>query len=945
VVWGFLAVAADEDDSMDAISFVLGIKSSHLRSASLRELIYRGRKLRNEPDGETGTQRDDPKSAWVMAVYVDDDEVEHRWKRTITAQGTSEYRINDRPVTAAQYNAALEEQNILIRARNFLVFQGDVEAIASQSPQDLTKLIEQISGSLEYKAEYERLQAEQEKAADQSSFNLNRRRGINAEIKQYQEQKKEAEQYQAKMQERDEAIVTHILWKLFHFQQTMEKNKSEIEKHQHELKEFRRAHEKYAQRLEEAKAEQAKATKSVSKHERNMKKKEKELEELETSLVPVDEKINISASHLKKYSSRIREIKRDEETQTATVKSLEKELGVVQKAQAQFEKEQQKAAEETGIALSDADLAEYNKLKEQVNTKIAGEQINIDNYSREQKTDAETVNSLSSKVESTKWQISKLESEVASLKERREEMKATVAQLTQEIDAKKLEYNTIVSDRKRNSQKHEELEGKLKNCLNKLLEADDGRRQSEREIRVKETISALKRIFPGVKGRIAELCKPKMKKYSEAVSTVLGRHFDAVVVDNEKTAKDCIEYLREQRAGQATFLPLETIQVKGVNSNLKGMHRGMRMAVDTIEFDGAVERAMLYACGNAVVCDDLQVAKYICYEKGLEVKAVTLDGTVIHKGGLMTGGRVGNGGGRRFEDQEVEALRRLRDNLMQQISALPKNRRSAQEETLEGELTGLEQRRAYQNDEIKHLERTITGKEKEILHLSKTLSELEPKLAEATASMNTLKAKLEELQKVVSEAEDEIFAAFCSRLGFPNIRVYEQQQGSLQQEAQQKKLEFATQISKIQSQLVFETGRLKQTKERIENLQKLAERDQAMLQELEEQKKNIQEEIDSIQAELEVMAEGLEGKRAEQEKRATRVGELKREVEKRFGELEETNRAVITLVRSFSCGIRTPSNATIGIRDRAKRSRKIQPPPPLQARGNPDPAHRNFSPY
>jgi structural maintenance of chromosome 1 len=900
---------------MDAISFVLGIKSSHLRSTTLRELIYRGRKLRNEPDGETGTQRDDPKSAWVMAVYVDDDEVEHRWKRTITAQGTSEYRINDRPVTAAQYNAALEEQNILIRARNFLVFQGDVEAIASQSPQDLTKLIEQISGSLEYKAEYERLQAEQEKAADQSSFNLNRRRGINAEIKQYQEQKKEAEQYQAKMQERDEAIVTHILWKLFHFQQTMEKNKSEIEKHQHELKEFRRSHEKYAQRLEEAKAEQAKATKSVSKHERNIKKKEKELEEKETSLVPVDEKINISASHLKKYSSRIKEITRDQDNQTATVKSLEKELGVVQKAQAKFEKEQQKAAEETGIALSDADLAEYNKLKEQVNTKIAGEQINIDNYSREQKTDAETVNSLSSKVESTKWQISKLESEVASLKERREEMKATAAQITQEIDAKKLEYNTIASDRKRNAQKHEELEGKLKNCLNKLLEADDGRRQSEREIRVKETISALKRIFPGVKGRVAELCKPRMKKYSEAVSTVLGRHFDAVVVDNEKTAKDCIEYLREQRAGQATFLPLETIQVKALNSNLKGMHRGMRMAIDTIEFDSSVERAMLYACGNAVVCDDLQVAKYICYEKGLEVKAVTLDGTVIHKGGLMTGGRVGNGGGRRFEDQEVEAMRRLRDNLMQQISALPKNRRSAQEETLEGELTGLEQRRAYQNDEIKHLERTITSKEKEILHLSKTLSELEPKLAEATASLNTLKGKLEELQKVVSEAEDEIFAAFCQRLGFPNIRVYEQQQGSLQQEAQQKKLEFATQISKIQSQLVFETGRLKQTKERIENLQKLAERDQAMLQELEEQKKSIQGEIDSIQAELEVMTEALEGKRAEQEKRATRVGELKREVEKRFGDLEETNRTILTLVRPTPLWNRIHSNVTIGIRD------------------------------
>lgn len=489
--------------SMDAISFVLGIKSSHLRSAHLRDLIYRGRVLRGsaaDTDTPTQTQREDPKTAWVMAVYIDDDDFEHRWKRSITAAGASEYRINDKQVTAAQYNAALEEQNILIKARNFLVFQGDVESIANQSSQDLTRLIEQISGSLEYKAEYERLQMEQEKAADTSSFNLNRRRGINAEIKQYQEQKREAESYQAKMQERDEAIVTHILWKLFHFQQMMEKNKVEIEKHQHELKEYRRNYEKFSQKLEEAKMEQAKATKSVSKHERHIKRKEKELEEKETSLVPVDEKINISAKNLKKYAARIKEITRDQESQSAQVISLQKQQAIVLKAQALFEKEQQKAAEETGVALSDADLAEYNKLKELVNTKIASEQINIDNISREIKTDKETVTSLRAKVDNAKWQLEKLESEVQDLIARREEMKSTMTQIVQEIDAKKKEYNTMTSERLRNAQKHTELDEKLQDTLSKLIEADDGRRQSEREIRIKETISALKRIFPGVKG-------------------------------------------------------------------------------------------------------------------------------------------------------------------------------------------------------------------------------------------------------------------------------------------------------------------------------------------------------------------------------------------------------------------------------------------------------------
>ncbi|KAF2651628.1 P-loop containing nucleoside triphosphate hydrolase protein [Lophiostoma macrostomum CBS 122681] len=146
-----------KSNSMDAISFVLGIKSSHLRSTQLRDLIYRGRVIRTnkinadgtvteEANGEsqengstqTSSQRNDPQSAWVMAVFEDDAEQVHRWKRTITSAGQSEYRIDNRVVTSKAYNDALEEHGILIKARNFLVFQGDVENVASQNPKELT---------------------------------------------------------------------------------------------------------------------------------------------------------------------------------------------------------------------------------------------------------------------------------------------------------------------------------------------------------------------------------------------------------------------------------------------------------------------------------------------------------------------------------------------------------------------------------------------------------------------------------------------------------------------------------------------------------------------------------------------------------------------------------------------------------------------------------------
>jgi structural maintenance of chromosome 1 len=68
---------------------------------------------------------------------------------SITVTGSSEYKINGKAVNAKEYNDALVEHNILVKAKNFLVFQGDVEAVASQSPKDLTRLIEQISGSVD----------------------------------------------------------------------------------------------------------------------------------------------------------------------------------------------------------------------------------------------------------------------------------------------------------------------------------------------------------------------------------------------------------------------------------------------------------------------------------------------------------------------------------------------------------------------------------------------------------------------------------------------------------------------------------------------------------------------------------------------------------------------------------------------------------------------------
>lgn len=99
-------------------------------------------------------------------------------------------------VTAQAYTAALAKHNILVKAKNFLVFQGDVEHIASQNSKDLSRLVEQISGSLELANDYERTKKAVEKASESATESFNKKRSFAGEIKVFKEQMMEADRFE-----------------------------------------------------------------------------------------------------------------------------------------------------------------------------------------------------------------------------------------------------------------------------------------------------------------------------------------------------------------------------------------------------------------------------------------------------------------------------------------------------------------------------------------------------------------------------------------------------------------------------------------------------------------------------------------------------------------------------------------------------------------------------
>eukprot|EP00211_Chloroparvula_japonica_P008719 CAMPEP_0119141014 /NCGR_PEP_ID=MMETSP1310-20130426/30227_1 /TAXON_ID=464262 /ORGANISM="Genus nov. species nov., Strain RCC2339" /LENGTH=148 /DNA_ID=CAMNT_0007132421 /DNA_START=74 /DNA_END=516 /DNA_ORIENTATION=- len=106
---------------MDAISFVLRVKTEVMRGKRMSELVHRGPS--RHPSG----------TAFVKLVFVTDEEQQIEFCRTITASGSSEFRVDNRVVKKDEYDACLERLDILVKARNFLVFQGDVQNIAQKS--------------------------------------------------------------------------------------------------------------------------------------------------------------------------------------------------------------------------------------------------------------------------------------------------------------------------------------------------------------------------------------------------------------------------------------------------------------------------------------------------------------------------------------------------------------------------------------------------------------------------------------------------------------------------------------------------------------------------------------------------------------------------------------------------------------------------------------------
>ncbi|OWZ56956.1 cohesin complex subunit psm1 [Cryptococcus neoformans 125.91] len=881
---------AGKSNLMDAISFVLGVKSAQLRSTQLKDLVYRGRRTATqEVESETPTETEsgdgsgDARSAWVMAVYMDDAGKEWTFRRSVSMSGSSSYFLDGRSVAWKDYNTQLAKFNILVKAKNFLVFQGDVEGVASQDSKALARLIDRISGSLDLAPSYEAAKAAQEKATEASSTNYAKKRSMLTEAKHFREQQEEIKQWERLNDSKDALTQRLILWRLYHLANKISQSTQKVEEANNRLAEFRAACSEADSNLSDVKREQAKAHLNVKKREANLKKAEKAFEDKKPELVAIDTQIAHSEKRASGAAAQEEKVKKDEKRQADTVKELQKGLEHITKNMEEAGERQRQRSQASGITLSAADLNEYRQLRASANLHAVQERQQLETLRREQKNLRDALASVEDQIQQARRQREKLTGEVDNLAEREETMTAKTNKMNDERERIKGQLDHAQAERRRINMRETEINERLQDTYHKLLQAGADRRENEREAKLKETLASLKRIFPGVHGRVVDLCRPVATKYDTAVMTVLGRNIDAVVVEHEKVAIDCIEYMRNQRAGQATFIPLDTIQVKPVPERLRNFARGARLAIDCIEYDPAVERAMQHACSSSLICDTMDIAKYVCYERSQEVKAVTLDGTVIHKSGLITGGQ-GSGGGRKFDDKEVEGLNKLKETYLGQLQELYRSKlQDKSDEALLESLSRLDAESDIAKDDLHAIQVRLHGLREELTHVISTIERLTPDVEARSRSVASSEERSAALLETIEQADDEVFDAFCQKIGVSNIREYEDVQLRIAKEANDAMESFAAQQARVKHQIDFESSQLRNTRERIAHLRNLVTRAESNVVELRSQREEVQAELESLQAEIDRQRGKLDdanGKRDEVIRRVDEMRERSRKAQK-----------------------------------------------------------------
>ena len=785
----------------DAVRWVFGEqKVKQLRSASMQDVIFSGTETRKS-QGFASVAITLDNADHQLAIDYDEVTVSRRLYRS----GESEYRINGSPCRLKDINELFYDTGIGKEGYS-IIGQGQIDKILSGRPEDRRELFDEAAGIVKFK----RRKADALKKLEDEEQNLVRVKDILSELEKQvgplEKQAAAAKEY-FRLREELRCLDANL------FLQEMEA----ISKQQRELEERR---ETVSGDMEGSKTESEALLAEYDRLEEEIRKldaataaKQQELNETLLDSGNKEGQINV-------LREQIRAVERNEELTKERIEAVSREIQ---------DKEQERAAQQTekeGLSkraevLLNSLTAAQEELSEAAIRADSLEQAITDGK-------AELIEALNEKsglsVKKQRYdtmleQIQVRGSEVAGkllqMKSEEEgwerrilEQEKKAAVLKAQIEARSRQAKALEAETAETAKALRDLSRELNNTqqdyhmahtkyesLRNLSERYEGYGNSIRRVMEARTQ------ISGVRGVVADLIDVP-KEYETAVETALGGSIQNIVTDTEQTAKRLIEYLKKNRYGRATFLPLNAVsgREEGFSSQILSEPGVLGPASSLVQAKEEYQGLVRYLLGRVLVVDHVDHAIALAGKYHHTLRLVTLEGELFNPGGSMSGGAFKNSSNLLGRKREMEELKeRCRQALMkvdeiqkktvetekaqaEKIKELESAKELLQKEYLEentalGELSRLREKKRELGDSTKDLRQEAGQLEEQRGELFERLHEIETEIARLESENEEKNQKLLEAGEAFEavRAEREAASAKLSSLQVEAANFHQQE--------------------------------------------------------------------------------------------------------------------------------------------------------------------------
>ncbi len=659
----------------DAVRWVLGEQSAkQLRGASMQDVIF------------AGTENRKPLSYAYVAITLDNsdhqlavDYEEVTIARRVYRSGESEYLLNGnvcrlKEVTELFYDTGIGKEGYSI------IGQGQIDRILSGKPEERRELFDEAAGIVKYK----KRKATAQKKLENEQENLVRVNDILAELeRQVDPLLKQSEKAKTYLKKKAELREYDVNMFLLESKRIAEQQKEIGEKYRiadEELRETNASYDSIKAEYEALEQSIADMEEKINSIRENISNSSVMKEKLESQIRILNEQIHTAEMTDEHMQSRLLAIDEEKAERFAAKKEYDGKKKELDEQRAQIEEKRENAQKtyeqvqaeiarcNEGIAAGQKEMIELLNNKASIKARQQRydtmlEQVNIRKAELTKRLlDRKTKEAdLLSVLEGYQEELKAVSSKLAEMKEREN----SLIEKDQEWKKKLSENDRKLEEAQTNYHKQQSRLESLKN----IAERYDGYGASIR--RVMEQKGQNK----GLLGVVSDLIQVE-KEYEIAIETALGGNIQNIVTEDEETAKKMIAFLKQNRLGRATFLPLTSVSARSNPKNESALNEPgvIGLANQLVKCDKKYDEVAAYLLGRVLVTDTIDHAIALAKKNHYSLHIVTLEGEYLSPGGSMTGGAFKNSSNLLARNRQIEELEQTIKGISKEIDELKARR-------------------------------------------------------------------------------------------------------------------------------------------------------------------------------------------------------------------------------------------------------------------------------